>query len=332
MLELTAGVKLTYLAEGAANIVYSPSSAPHPFSAAPARAPDVVSGTKPRAGSGQAQAVYPGKLLRLRKKIASGTPYLEITRSFNSQIRSLFRDEELVSQELVRLPDGLTAACNERLRDDEAQDRRPRKRRGVYLCTDEPFGLLIKDMTASPGSGTTLWEFKPKWLVQSPSAPPDSRRCRTCALREKRQFMTSRGAAMDKKAEQHHVKKSFCPFDLVSNRLEDVMSALSVIIDSPDDARRVADFIYQNPTLLKLRDKQRQMNAVGLAGIHASPEERAISMTLRDCTVFVKVGFHAYRTGYTISLNGVIFLFHQHLFVHRICVSDGFFFVGSTET
>ena len=99
---------------------------------------------------------------------------------------------------------------------------------------------------------------------------------------------------MDKKAEQPHVKRSFCPFDFISNRLEDVMSAVSVIIDSPDDARRVAAFIYQNPTLLKLRDKQRQMNAVGLAGIHASPEERAISMTLRDCTIFVKVGFHAY--------------------------------------
>ncbi|EFR03314.1 hypothetical protein MGYG_06313 [Nannizzia gypsea CBS 118893] len=281
MLELAAGVKLTYLAEGAANIVYSISAAPHP-QATPARDTDV-------SGPSQAQLAYPGKLLRLRKEIASGTPYEEITRSFNSQIRSIFRDDELVSQELIKLPDGLTTACNERLRDDEAHNRRPRKRRGDYLCTDEPFGLLIKDMTGSPGSGATLWELKPKWLIQSPSAPPDARRCRTCALREKRQFVASRGAATDKKPEQIHPKKSFCPFDLVSNKLEDVLSAVSAINNNPDDVRRVAAFIHRNPTLLKLRDRQSQMNAVGLAGIHASAEERAVSMTLRDCTMFVKV-------------------------------------------
>ncbi|KAM5441170.1 Inositol-pentakisphosphate 2-kinase [Microsporum ferrugineum] len=274
MLELLAGVKLTYLAEGAANIVYRISLPSQP---------DASDGSHAR---GLTQGAYAGKLLRLRKKITSGTPYAEITRKFNSQIRSLFRDDELVCQDLIRLPAGLAASCNEKLKDDEAHNRRPRKRCGVYLCTDEPFGLLVRDMTTAPGSGATLWEFKPKWLTQSPSAPANARRCRTCALREKRNLEASQGPA--KGGPEHHHKKSFCPFKLASNNLEDVLSAITAISNSPD-AQRVATFMHRNPTLLKLRDKQRQMNAVGLPGIHASAEERAISMTLRDCTMFVKV-------------------------------------------
>ncbi|KAF3483621.1 uncharacterized protein GIQ15_02945 [Arthroderma uncinatum] len=272
MLELPADVKLTYLAEGAANIVYK-INCPRPN----------ISNTK--AGE-LSKSAYAGKLLRLRKDITSGTTYAEIARKFNTEIRTLFRDDELVAQDLVKLPKELTASCNEILKREEACGKRPKRRHGVYLCTEEPFGLLIMDMTTAPGSDATLWELKPKWLTQSPSAPPDAKRCRTCALREMRNYEANQKAT--KEGKDHHTKRSFCPFNLVSNDLMDVLSAIMFLGDTPD-AHRVAAFMHHNPTLLRLRDRQRQMDAVGLAGIHATSEERAISMTLRDCTMFVKV-------------------------------------------
>ncbi|KAK2877780.1 hypothetical protein FQN49_001207 [Arthroderma sp. PD_2] len=272
MLELPTGIELTYLAEGAANIVYRINVPGPTISNAQAGYPS--------------QYAYAGKLLRLRKRITSSTPYVEITQNFNSQIRSLFQDDELVCQDLIKLPEGLTASCNEQLKKDEASGRRPKQRHGVYLCTEEPFGLLIMDMTTGPDSGATLWEFKPKWLIQSPSAPSGAKRCRTCALREKRNYEASHRIA--KGDREHHTKRSFCPFNLVSNDPRDVLTAVMTIKNAPD-AHRVATFMHRNSTLLKLRDRQRQMNAVGLSGIHATSEERAISMTLRDCTMFVKV-------------------------------------------
>ncbi|EEP78428.1 conserved hypothetical protein [Uncinocarpus reesii 1704] len=256
--ELPADTKLVYLAEGGANIVYRMVF------------PE-TDRTSREAGNVGHRTIFQGKLLRLRKRIDSGTPYTETARNFDTQIKALFRDSEL----------GFAVACNERLREDEANGRRPKARHGVYLSTKEPFGLLITDMSPAPGSGESLWEFKPKWLLQSPSAPPNSKRCRTCALRERKNYQAWQ------KGEK--TRRGFCPLDLVSGDFEAVLRAVQSMKGPQHGRVGVAKFLHQNPTLLKLRESQQRMNAVGLPGLEADYRDRAVSMTLRDCTMFVKV-------------------------------------------
>ncbi|KAI2481898.1 inositol-pentakisphosphate 2-kinase [Pyrenophora tritici-repentis] len=43
------------------------------------------------------------------------------------------------------------------------------------------WGILLPDMSPIPGQSITL-EVKPKWLAQSPNAPSKALRCRTCAM------------------------------------------------------------------------------------------------------------------------------------------------------
>lgn len=275
-LELPPGVQLLYLAEGGANIVYRIVVAPVDMPVAskehyapPAEIEDACLPQHLR-----------GKLLRLRKDITSGVPYQENARNFDRVIRPLFKPGELVDQTLVRLPKGLVQRCNEQLRADELLGKRPKKRHGVYLSTAEPFGLLVTDMTANHDPGTCLAEFKPKWLLQSPSAPANSKRCRTCALREMKNHDARKVGAKE--------ERSFCPLDLVSDNVEDVLRATR-FIKGCNDRARLARLLYRNSTLLKLQAHQRVMKDVGLYGQPAQSREMSISMTLRDCTMYIKM-------------------------------------------
>lgn len=254
--DLPAGTKVSYLAEGGANVIYR------------IILPDDV--------PSKIRNQFHGKLLRVRKLIDSSVPYVETIKSFDIHIREMFDSNELVDQQLVRLPKGFILACNDQLRLEEASQKRPKSRHNVYLSTKEPFGLLITDMTPEPDSGACLWEFKPKWLLQSPSAPSDAKRCRTCALRDMKNHDSGRDT------------RSFCPFDLVSDDFEDVQRAAS-LLKGTHSRDRVAKFLHNNSTLLRLRKFQQKMNAVGLPGLNAPYQERALSMTLRDCTMYVKV-------------------------------------------
>lgn len=272
-LELPAGVQLVYLAEGGANVIYRIVWATE----------NVPKGTVP---SKREQMSIPpmlrGKLLRLRKETTSGIPYQEIARNFDQTIRPLFKPEELVDQTLVQLPAGLVQQCNERLRAAEITGARPRRRQGVYLSAHEPFGLLITDMTIFGDPGMIMAELKPKWLLQSPSAPPNARRCRTCALRD----MKNHQVRKVRRSEE----RSFCPFHLVSDKYENVLRATRFLRRCQDHVR-LARVLYRNSTLLKLQSHQKAMRDVGLFGQPAQSREKSLAMTLRDCTMFIKVFF-----------------------------------------
>jgi inositol-pentakisphosphate 2-kinase len=255
LLELPRGVQLIYLAEGGANVIYR-------F-------------TTPTTLPPQLQ----GKLLRLRKKTAADTPYKDIVRNFDTIIRPLFTPDELVDQTLIRLPEGLIIQCNEQLRAAERNSQRPPKRHGSYLSLTEPFGLLITDMTTANDPGATLAELKPKWLNQSPTAPSTACRCRTCALWE----MKNREAMQAGRKEQ----RSFCPLDLVSEQYENVLRAAGLI--KCKDRSRLARILFRNPTLLRLQSLQKTEREVGLLGPEGRAWDMSLAMTLRDCTMFVRV-------------------------------------------
>jgi inositol-pentakisphosphate 2-kinase len=297
LLELPPGVQLVYLAEGGANVIYRfvPSShlavedeSRQPFSSSSSSSTTKIPHDRDPLIENSAvplPAIFKGKLLRLRKQTASDLPYKEIVANFNTKIRPLFPANELVDQTLIRLPTDLIPHCNESLRAEERDGSRPAKRHGSYLCLSEPFGLLITDMTVlNDPSAATLAEFKPKWLLQSPSAPASADRCRTCALRE----MKNRSARGGKEV------RSFCPLDLVSERFEDVLRAATFVRragggGSEYDRVRLAKILFRNSTLRNLLSKQKSFREVGLLGPEVLSRENSLDMTLRDCTMFVKV-------------------------------------------
>lgn len=297
-LELPPGVQLVYLAEGGANVIYR-------IVWATERAPAAIM-RKDICPSKREQMCMPpelaGKLLRLRKATKSGIPYQEIACNFDSSIRPLFKPEELVDQTLVQLPSGFVEECNEKLRAAELNGTRPRRRQGVYLSLDEPFGLLVTDMTTFGDQNTEMAEFKPKWLLQSPSAPLGAKRCRTCALRD----MKNHAARNSRKSED----LSFCPLKLISDRFEDVKRATHFINGCQDQAR-LAQLLYRNSTLLRLYSHQKTMCDVGLHGKSPNSRGKSLAMTLRDCTMFVKVSFP-----------------QSNLMSVSLCVAFFFFFFG----
>ncbi|EYE99925.1 inositol-pentakisphosphate 2-kinase [Aspergillus ruber CBS 135680] len=274
-LEFPSGAQLDYLAEGGANVIYRIIWAPATATAGPKQ--------KDAMPSNEQMSIPPmlrGKLLRLRKDTKSSISYQEISRNFDRIIRPLFQSEEVVDQTLVQLPRGLVQQCNERLRAAELNGTRPHRRCGVYLSLNEPFGLLVTDMTTFNDPGMIMAELKPKWLLQSPSAPLDARRCRTCALRDMKNYESRKACGSE--------DKSFCPLGLVSDRSEHVLRATR-FVKGCQDQDRLARFLHRNSTLLKLQAHQEAMRDVGLHGQSAQSKERSLAMTLRDCTMFIKM-------------------------------------------
>ncbi|CAI7620027.1 unnamed protein product [Penicillium glandicola] len=274
-LELPLGVQLVYLAEGGANVIYR-------FVGNSFAKKDPERPLSPTLDTDHCNLPpqLKGKLLRLRKETAAYISYTEIIQNFNTIIRPLFNPEELVDQTLVTLPEGLLSSCNEQLRTAELNGARPQKRHGSYLCLHEPFGLLITDMTTAGDPGANLAELKPKWLNQSPSAPATAQRCRTCALREMKNCESQLLGLKE--------QRSFCPLDLVSGQYEDVLRATG-LIKGCKDRSRLARILYRNSTLQRLQSLQKTERDVGLQGPAAQSREMSLAMTLRDCTMFIKI-------------------------------------------
>ncbi|KFZ07613.1 hypothetical protein V501_06285, partial [Pseudogymnoascus sp. VKM F-4519 (FW-2642)] len=213
ILELPSNISATYLSEGAANVVYSINVPPQ--SSTPEQ------GDIHEKGEDTATNPWHGKLLRFRKDLPTTTPTLDAHIAFRTSIAPLFPAEDLIDIRLVSLGlSHLIQTLNAALvaaEQPSASRPRPRQRHGVYLA-DDPHALLITDM--SPPTSSTLIQFKPKWLAPSPSAPPGSKRCRTCALHAKRGIS----------------KPSFCPLDLISSSPADVRRAAGLLLGLPASA------------------------------------------------------------------------------------------------
>jgi hypothetical protein len=165
-------VILEYVAEGAANVIWSLGSEPS----------------------------LQDKLLRLRKGTWSGDeagppvagkrppPFIsstDVLDQFLKNVRPLFEPGQVVEQELVHVEASIIARCNSRLDVLERDDHRPHERWHWHIKHEETCGLLITSMLPT-SKGSVMFHVKPKWLTQSPTAPSNAKRCRTCALAAKR--------------------------------------------------------------------------------------------------------------------------------------------------
>lgn len=303
-LDLKSSCELIYLAEGAANIVYKIKLPPP--------SPEITSDLEMETCGDSPRTPLPseipplrieprleGKLLRLRKDLPSLVPVIDSHEYFESVIQPLFQPENLVEQILFKPSRDLIQDCNETLRRMEKDGSRARKRHGVYLIEEEAYGCLITDMTSDHDGSHVSLEFKPKWLVQSPSAPPESVRCRTCALR------AMKFSKRENIGEVEHLKLEFCPLKLMSKDRAEVTATANTIFElskPPDLSPQTSDlicqrlnaFLYQSSLLQHLQSLQTKFDPVGvLREPNLSNLNFLTAMTLRDCTLFLKISSSA---------------------------------------
>ncbi|KAL8721023.1 MAG: hypothetical protein Q9181_007799 [Wetmoreana brouardii] len=292
-LDTDASFEARYYAEGAANVVFEISSLRGPR----AKGVDFGDpGTSTEHGIPKIDPRLEGKLLRLRKDLPSVAPVIESQQHFEEQIEPLFPAGTLVEQVLCKITPQFIEKCNKELRSSENERDaklgigRPRKRWGTYLAVAEPHATLITDMRYDDEHAST--EFKPKWLAQSPSAPPGSKRCRTCALR------AMRNVKENKKPEAIGVSTDFCPLSLVSDSEAVVATAVEPILlksrGAPlhmvSEKAYALPYLHNLPLLRLLRDLQVKKDPKGILKADPSNLDFMTAMTLRDCTFFLKVG------------------------------------------
>ncbi|TKA75154.1 hypothetical protein B0A55_03974 [Friedmanniomyces simplex] len=213
------------------------------------------------------------KLLRLRKQsIANPEDLL----SGEQEWQAIFPAKNLVQHELVDLQPGAKTIVNDLIRKAKG---RPAHRMGD-VWPGGTHGVLVTDM--SPGQSEQLIELKPKWLAQSPDAPPQARRCRTCALRAQRAAGEGIATATD--------AQGSCPLDLVSDSVQSKRLAAARLTDVPRAQEFLvgeeAQFLFRT-----LKEYQQRWDSVGILSLDTNSDLRSLSkaMTVRDCTLFVLV-------------------------------------------
>ena len=286
---LPCDVNLHYLAEGGANVIYKLTFPPQ----------DPPSASELDCGLGSPSKVFPlhrdpifeNRLLRLRKALPSSCPNEQMCAALHKAFIPLF-SECIVAHDLVRLPPNLLRDTNKALQGLEHAGRRSQKRYGLYLAEDEPHGILVTDMTPATAEGEVLVEFKPKWLVQSHSAPRGWKRCRTCALR------AQKNAIRISKGQQEEV--GHCPLDLASLDRTRVERAVSFIVttkhaeDEQDLSRlreRLTSFLLSSAIIPKLKGLQGSLDGAGVLAADVTSWEFLIATTIRDCSIYVKVSY-----------------------------------------
>lgn len=174
------------------------------------------------------------------------------------------------------------------------------------LNSKAQFGILLPDMSTVEGQNITF-EIKPKWLAQSPAAPPEAIRCRTCAL----QFSRGKGVPDDYicplrlSNEDITSKDSLAQIrrwaaNSLSRQLKDNASTSlprDVVLETLVD--RVVIYFTTGDgrtLLLHLKKLQSTLDSGGILRHYACPHDDfnlvydlRLAMTLRDCSLFVVV-------------------------------------------
>ncbi|KAH8591806.1 inositol-pentakisphosphate 2-kinase [Bisporella sp. PMI_857] len=278
--------KFTYLDEGAANIVYRifvPLSTPPP-----SVFEDYEDGD-------------PLPLLRARKNLPTTVPCEISHDAWTRLFEPMFGPHYVVQQSLVELrPGNVIERLNKELEEWEQnksptkgslslKDIRPVKRQGVYLADDE-HGLLIQDMSPHTANEVII-EFKPKWLIQSPTAPKNSRRCRQCAR------IARRNAQRTQAGRDLYITP--CPLDFTSSSYDDLYRAANMILipaksngwmppSSSLTVHRLAGWLRTNTLIPRLKHYQQLFDKRGPLKGEEPDEHFLVAMTLRDCTVFLR--------------------------------------------
>lgn len=139
-------------------------------------------------------------------------------------------------------------------------------------------------------------EFKPKWLAQSPNAPPSATRCRNCA----------------REAFKHHTKPDsktpaiLCPLSFLicntsSSAITNILKHLSPLDNLPNpktptlqshhyhQLHQLTSWLQTNKLIPRIRAAQLVNDLTGPLRADAHDAQFQLAMTLRDCTCFLRI-------------------------------------------
>jgi inositol-pentakisphosphate 2-kinase len=301
-----AGFHMKYLAEGAANVVFTL----HPYTSSAPRKPCVfVSGMRRERLFGPRK--FDNKVLRISKGHAKTGSCQEIMDGFEKNIRPLFYlDHELggtvpaaesFAEHLMNYePVTLTKEVVEELTNEI--DEESSRQENLHIPVEEQTGILLPDMTSTPGESVTI-EIKPKWLTQSPNAPRDAYRCRTCALEASRpekdkkptyicplQLLTG-NATLIRPYVRRKVEKAVKGFGQLqpSNaELEKIIERITIYLATGKGHRLLQHLrrtqMKLDPHGIRARDSQKETDTNFEANL-------MLAMTMRDTSMYIKVDY-----------------------------------------
>ncbi|KAK3692515.1 inositol pentakisphosphate 2-kinase-like protein [Podospora appendiculata] len=274
LVDLTGqGYSYKFVGEGAANLVFEII---HP-------------------DGNEQMGVFQGMLLRVPKAGTQAYKHEDLQLYWETSVQPLFGLQDLVQQRLVRLGDAhVVSLLNAALDLHEAETGRRHDFKGSKVAHAE-YGMLVEDMRKQHADDVVI-EFKPKWLAQSPNAPPSAQRCRNCAREASRAIHNTH---------THKSKSSpiLCPLDFLACQdspqaldrvVAHVVSHLSLPASSPQHTRLVS-WLQTNELLARLRDAQTSNDAHGPLRASVHDPRFQLAMTLRDCTCFVRIPAQADR-------------------------------------
>ncbi|KAI0180420.1 hypothetical protein GGR52DRAFT_531206 [Hypoxylon sp. FL1284] len=257
--------QFVHLAEGRANAV---------FSIREPRDPSVPRG------------FFQGTLLRVPKATPDVTPCdYEALQDFQEQYVDVFVGRQhIVPQVLVEISqtvaNTLTAKRAAALRAKGAA-------KGDRSVIKAGLAMLVEDMGSAPGYKAL--EFKPKWLAQAPMAPADATRCRTCAREALR---NAKLRDVEKNAPTTTTATTpICPLGLLHPNPDVVMSTVDRLAPrwTERERARLAAALRDSGVLERLRELQVEGDAGDALFAHPDDARFGLSMTLRDCSCFVRM-------------------------------------------
>ncbi|KAI1268674.1 inositol-pentakisphosphate 2-kinase [Xylariaceae sp. FL1019] len=252
----SSDVDFEYVAEGRANAVFSIWT--------------VNSG-------GERKRQLEGTLLRVPKETPHITPcdYKTLHDFHENVVEKAVDSQFLVSQKLSRITEHVAAIMNAKRMKDGKRD----KDDGSVIKSG--YAMFMEDMRES--TGYSVLEFKPKWLAQSPIAPRDAKRCRTCAREAYRNSL--------KRAEGKKTSIPICPLGLLSSDEKIVAQTIERLAPEwPEvDRDRLAQAFKDTQIFEELRKLQDEGDPGTTLLDNPSDPQFGLAMTLRDCTCFVRM-------------------------------------------
>lgn len=290
------GFQLVFLSKGAANVVFSC----RPFSSKlPAASPSLHIVQTAHNGSHVhcvSTDIVRNKVLRIPRGMPKCLSGEEIVDGFSKYIIPLFSvdlSKHLMGHQLVALmPDIIEILAQ--------KDENGLVRISEPATHPSRWAILLPDMSSTPGSSITV-EVKPKWLTQSPNAPRNATRCRTCAM----QIIHPKNR-----------KTYICPLRLVNGDRNDIYPWVYETIETmcriPSNgfglasskslayiAEAVTKYLTSGEGRTLLQHLRKLQSSLDPHGVMQRPPRSdsfdhnlRLAMTLRDCSLFIKIAYN----------------------------------------
>ena len=225
------------------------------------------------------------KVIRFRKADVEAEQVEENVKDWQTVVKSLDLPPDshcFPVPRLCRVHDVLRQRCNTAL-----SSRQVRGDRSSVVSMLEPFAAIMDDVSTAAEDYVQM-EFKPKWLAPSPSAPDDATCCRTCALNNMR---------FEAGVDHQRLRSKLCPLGHLVGTHEFRRNLIDSYQLSDIKDKQLETWLEELRTQIwfqSLRKAQITHDALGPSSddAHLTSLDFRIAMTLRDCSLILKIPKH----------------------------------------